>query len=250
MKKELIDTIVLKGKNMFNVRNDSKFKEIYDKYSSSLLDESRKIFGEWFKSNPNKRNVSSSSTIEICRSVECDDKIFADVVDELHRIGVIDDELINITFKSNDYDDRIFETTTYNFKCPTYKQFRDGIFVEEHNSRTFKEFIFVNSRYDNGYNHFPAKDIDILRRGLYDCVKDIKVDVFKYLPTNTSSKYPLLPKYRIVMRTIFDESKLKKFYEELKSDRRLQRFAEVHDAVGKGINNYYASKGPGDYVGD
>jgi len=235
--------------DIFSARD--KYIALVDKYKDDFKKDAVEAFGEWMKENPTKRNVTAQAELNVGINIYSQDKLFLDIIKEMSRIGVIDNE-----FEDRRYFDKnelYLGATRYSLKyvlsCPTYKQFRDGNYKAE--DRIYDEpMVFSKSRYGNGYNDFPADDMTILRQKLYDCIKGVDFEVYKSIYNTPDKNRPSLPKYSIVLTAQYDKSKLKKLWQEITNDKRLQNYADRHEAIGRGIAAYYASKGPGEYVGD
>lgn len=244
-----IDKGLFHGNDIFSARD--KYLVLVDIYKEDFEKAATEAFGEWMKENPTKRNVTAQAELNVGINLHNHDNLFEDILKEMSRIGVVDNEFEDRRYF--DKDDPDFGTTRYSLKyiikCPTYKQFRDGNYKTE--EIVYDEpAVFLKSKYGNGYNNFSADDMTILRQKLYDCIKSIEYEVYKSVYTNSDSRRPSLPKFSIILTAQYDKSKLKKLWQEITNDKRLQDYADSHDAIGKGIADYYASKGPGEYTGD
>lgn len=244
--------------DMFN--SPKKYLAIVDKYSNQFKEDSIKNFGEWMKNNPTRRNISAETEFSVnisLRGVE-DNKLLDDVIREMNRIGVVDFDFepdFSIKYAGNkerarylNYGENYYKKTL-SIYCSTYKQFKDdkcNVQIEVKETAP----VFKESKSDNSYNKLPAKDIDVVRKKLYGCIKGFNYEVYKEETTLKDSRKPNLPKYRVILEAQYDNTKLKKMLDDIKSDRYLQRYANSMDSISREISKYYGSKRSGDYSGD
>lgn len=238
--------------DLFHAR--PKWMALVDKYKEQFKEEVVKGVGEWMKEHPTKRNVSAGSDFTVGVSLFEESPLFDELYREMSNIGLIYSEFVNPKVyygrRSEVELGEPYYTLRYDVSAPTYKQFKEDNYKVVEKVTKDVSPIFTPSRYGNGYNNLPADDMTILRQKMYDCVKGFEVVVYKVEYKYESDHTPLLPNYHIVVTALFDRKKMKDLLTELRADKRLQHFADVMDEVGKGIADYYASKGPGDYVGD
>lgn len=202
---------------------------------------------DWYKDNQSRRNVSAGTNINaVLRIVDKDNKILMSVIDELERIGVMGE--------SGEFDTPgvwslggvSLGRCNIGFNVATYKQLGSDNYKFSVENGTYGP-SFRKSSYGNGYNHLPAEDMNILRQKLYDCMNGTKYEILSLAGDKRNLN---IPSFIALFTAQYDKRKLKEFLNELKEDRRLQNFADVKDTTSKGIQAYYASKKPGDYVGD
>ena len=238
------------------------FSEGPEKISSKLRNELEQVFDgsakeiilnsmkEWFKNNPKRRNIKAISHWSVTMYLlNNSDKILIDVSKELDRIGVVGP----CTWWSMIGKDGLGGNVscgqgTIELTTATEKQFREGTYKYTRSDVFLNNLTFSPSKSGNGYNDLPAEDMSVLRRKFWDCMSGVTCDV-ECVPGYRLSKTPI-PNFNINLIVNYDKGKLKSFLKELQNDRRLQNYAERHEAMGRGIAAYYASKGPGDYVGD
>jgi hypothetical protein len=238
--------------DLFNAQ--SKWMGLVDKYIETFKKDSYDEFKKWLKEHPTRRNISAESSFSVGVVLYEESRLYDELCKEMHDVGVLQNEFDNPKNYFGDREENQLGETyylyRYNLSAPTYKQFTEGKYKE---SEYFDKNItphFEDSRVWNGYNNLSADDQTILRKKMYDCIKGFEAIVYKIDYKYSSDRHPILPQYRVVMKAIFDKKKLKDLLVEIRSDKRLQRYAQVMKDVRKGISDYYASKGPGDYTGD
>lgn len=205
--------------------------------------------GEWYKNNEKRRNVIAPSEINVVFSVaDNNNKLLMDVINEIRRIGVIG-EYGEFEPDLENYDHMMnCGKIEIKFSTPTYKQFKEGNYKYDTVIKNGCYLKIDDITAGNGYNDLPATDMNAIRRMLYDCMSSTKCE-FISIPGSKFFATPV-PSFYMVLTPVYDKSKLKKLLDSLKNDRRLQDFANKLDKMSKGIRDYYASKRPGEYVGD
>ena len=202
---------------------------------------------DWYKDNQSRRNVSTGTNINaVLHIVDRDNKILMSVIDELERIGVMGENGEFDTPNTWSLGGVSLGSCNVRFNVATYKQLGADNYKFSVENGTYGP-SFKKSNYGNGYNHLPAEDMNVLRQKLYDCMNGTKYEILS-LPGDKRNLN--IPSFIALFTAQYDKRKLKDLLNELKEDRRLQNFADVKDATSKGIQAYYASKKPGDYVGD
>lgn len=206
---------------------------------------------EWFEKNPNRRNIKSI-TIANCYFVlnNGEDKLLGEVINEIRRIGVN-----GVSGEFDVFDEKhlgwaigqFIGSANITFSTATYKQFKEGNFKYDKSYKGDCVVKFQKTTYGNGYNELPADDMNIIRTKLYDCMEDTTCEI---IASPTRSNGPDIPKFTVYLKAVFNKNKLKSLLNELKSDRRLQNYAERLENIDRGIRAYYASKKSGDYTGD
>ncbi len=238
------------------------FSESPEKIPSKLRNELERVFDgsakeiilnnmkEWFKDNPKRRNIKVTSHWSIVMYLLNDsDKTLIDVSKELDRIGVIGPCSQWTLIGKDGLGGKVScGQGTIEFTTATEKQFREGTYKYSHSDIFLNNLTFSPSKYRNGYNDLPAEDISVLRRKFWDCMSGVTCNV-ECVPGYRLSKSPI-PNFDISLTVNYDKGKLKSFLKELQNDHRLQNYAKRHETVDRGIAAYYASKRPGDYVGD
>lgn len=202
---------------------------------------------EWYKDNKTRRNVHAGTSITAVFYVaDPNNKVLMSVIEELKKIGVYGENGEFDTIDRWRLGGSKLGTCTVDVSVSTYKQLGADNYKTVVSNNTFSP-TFRKTNYGNGYNHLPAEDMNILRQKLYDCMNGTLYEI-KEFPGDKKSLD--IPSYVASFTAQYDKKKLKEFLDYLKNDRRLQNFANQMDATSKGIQAYYASKRPGDYVGD
>ena len=215
-----------------------------------------KAIDNWYQQNSTRRNISARTYISTFLFInDKKDKLLNEVINEIERIGVSGGDVNEFDF-IDDYPSwslagRKCGVAEIDFFASTLKQFKEGNY-KYNISKLDVGAGFISNSHGNGYNGLPVDDMNVIRRKLYDCMIDTKCTVLQYSNPRGDSKYAssVMPEFRVVLSAVYNKSKLKSLLNELKSDRRLQVFADKMDVVSKGIRDYYASKRPGEYVGD
>ena len=230
------------------VKIDNVVKDFIDNYAKSEVVD---LINQWFKDNPQRRNIKCGALIDATFYLTDDkNKLLNEVITELNRIGVFGEpgEFDVYDPKSNFEKGTHIGRSTMQFAISTAKQFKEGNY-------TYKEYIsnskiyFKDSSYGNGYNNLPVTDINILRRKLYDCMTNTSYEIIS-VPSHNFNGGLNLPHFEIILHAVYDKRKLKNLLNDLRNDKRLQNFAGVLDNSIKGIKAYYASKHSGAYTGD
>ena len=250
------------GKQSETVGELIVFSEGPEKISTKLHDELERVLDgsakeiilnsmkEWFKNNPKRRNIKAISHWFITMYLLNDsDKTLIDVSKELDRIGVIGPCSWWSMIEKNGLGGKVgCGQGTIEFATATEKQFREGTYKYSHSDIFLNNLTFSPSKYGNGYNDLPEEDMSVLRRKFWDCMNGVTCDI-ECVPGYRLTKTPV-PNFNVSLIVNYDKGKLKSFLKELRNDHRLQNYAKRHETMGRGITAYYASKGPGDYVGD
>lgn len=228
--------------------------KVYNELDSFIDDKAKELIlkrvSDWYKDNPNRRNIKITTNVNCYLFLNNgNDKLLDEVIKELQRIGV--------NGKGDEFD--IFDdkrawvggsqvaSASIKFTTATYKQFKEGIYKYDKSFNNDCVVKFETIPYGNGYNELPADDINILRKKLYDCTDDTTCEIVTR-PVRPNG--PDIPAFIIYLKAVFNKNKLKSLLNELKSDRRLQNYAERLENIDRGIRAYYASKKSGDYTGD
>ena len=245
------------GNKALDIAKDFAENEIKDKCIDILKD--------WYSKHPTARKVGVGSSLSIFVCLGNDkDRLLSDVLGEIERIGVRPIEIgefdsWNDSTKTNSraYSPGVCKGSyIINLDVPTYKQFKEDkyTFKVSPYGNYNKSIAFEPNKEGNGYNELSAETATIIRRKLYDCIVDSNYQIIEFEPPKEmkDDKYPnaFIPQYKMMIAPVYNKSKLKSLLEELRSNREWQNFAAKMDRVSKGIRSYYASKRPGDYVGD
>ena len=248
------------GNKALDIARDFAENEIKDKCIDILKD--------WYPkhSTAKKVRVSSSLLIFVCLGND-KDRLLSEVLEEIEKIGVDPVEIGEFTSWNDStktcsgsfYPGVCRGYYTINLDVPTYKQFKEDKYTFKVSpfSNYNKSIVFEPNKAGNGYNKLSAETATIIRRKLYDCIVDSNYQIIEFEPPkemkdDMGDKYPssLMPNYKMMITPVYNKFKLKNLLEELRSNREWQEYAAAMDRVSKGIHSYYASKRPGDYVGD
>ena len=210
-------------------------------------DDTVKAVGRWFEKNQNRRNVKTGTYCGVVLYIaDLENKLLMDVINELERIGVsnMGGEFSPVSKWSTGGVN--CGRVDIKFSVATYKQFREKNYNYQV-LRYLDPMTFKKCSYGNGYNDLPAEDMNVLRQKLYDCMTTTTCEVLAFPPSRNVIE---IPEYRVVLTAQYDKRKLKELLNFLKNDKRYQNFADRMDDMSRGIEAYYASKRPGEYVGD
>jgi len=259
--------------------NPTSFKCPIDKIGNKASDIARQfiegdvkdkcfdLFKQWYSEHSTRRNIQVRSVfgIFLCMG-DKKDKLISDVLEEIDRIGVYSKnfgsfdswdgpEKTNSSAMAPGSCHGLFEVV---LKTATFKQLKDEKYIFKISPiGNYPSLAFVQSTEGNGYNKLPAETATIIRRKLYDCIIDSKYQIIEFESNEIKKDMKdnfnptgLMPNYKMIITPVYDKSKLKKFLEELRTNKEWQEYAAEMDRVSKGIRSYYADKRSGDYVGD
>lgn len=201
----------------------------------------------WYKDNQTRRNIAAGTSIKVVfYLVDLDNKLLVSVVEELKRIGVYGNGGEWEPIGKWGLGGIGLGSCNVQLNVATYKQLGADNYKFTVSNGVYGP-SFKKTDYGNGYNDLPAEDMTVLRQKLYDCMNGTKLEVKKY--PGSKRNYDI-PGFVVALTAQYDKKKLKDLLTYLKSDKRLQNFADSLDNTSKGIQAYYASKRPGEYVGD
>lgn len=257
-------------KNLFEYINPKESKVVIPKYNLKTVPIKSDIYNivfdflnndtkeyllkkveEWYEDNKRRKTATAYVTCQaIFYANDSKNKLLMEVINEIESIGVSDiSGEFNLPTKWVDGGANCGVMKSV-LSSPSYTSFKS----DEYNYRvtgSLKSIHFDKSIHANGNNGLSADDMNIIRQKLYDCMIDTTCEIVEkpsYSPSY--SKNDLSINYVAYFTAQYDNRKLKKLLDELKNDRRLQNFAKIANDMRKGIDDYYASKKPGDYVGD
>lgn len=245
---DMKDTVVVTDYNLKESPLDlgnKIYKDVQEFAEGQVKEKIVDEIGKWYEDAKNRRNVVVNTAIDVrFYLIDKDNKLLMNIIDELKRIGVYGEPGEFNSIGSWGLGGVNCGACNIKFSVPTYKQFKEGNYKYDVVNNVSSPY-FKTTSYGNGYNGLSKEDITSLRQKLYDCMNGTKYEVKEF-----PGKRNRILSFIVALTAQYDKRKLKEFLSYLQNDKRLQNFATRHEQVSRGIDAYYASKNPGDYVGD
>lgn len=214
-------------KNVFAAAN----KEA-QQYIDNIKDIVFKSIQDFYNNNPRMQKISRNGKVIVKTALDKNDPIIKDLYSLFEKIGMLG---VIEWFNGKTGNSCYIQGDS------PYRSYRDDINKIKWSNVKYYEVKSIDNINipGNGYNNIPSSIMNEYRDKLCEIIDKTEISVIN----NNAS-------VMVIVKPIFNKSKVKKLYNEIIENEELMRYMERLQATSKGISDYYSSKRPGEYTGD